>query len=336
MKSPFTGGKVELKTEMKKLEYRKEKFSICFHFYKCVDSGEEFTDTESDELNIAQVHNKYRSKFGIPFVEEIKAIREQYGLSAAKMSEVLGLGVNVYRQYEGGEIPSVATGRLIRLAKDPQEFRKLLDISQGAFEPHEYDRVLRKVNQAAPVDAIDEKLYFYLFESKYPNILNGFRMADIKRIAGMILFFAQENKPFTTALNKLLFYADFIHFKKYGNGISGLCYKAFAKGPVPNNYGSVYNYLLNKGLINVTEVAFQDFVGDQFFSDVNIKLNEENDPLFAASEVAVLKAVSKKFKGKTTKEIVQLSHLESAWQNNADMSGRISYEYSFGLKITEK
>ncbi|MGO4292538.1 type II toxin-antitoxin system antitoxin SocA domain-containing protein [Chitinophaga sp. RAB17] len=336
MKSPFTGGKVELKTEVRKLEYRKEKFPIHFHFYKCIDSGEEFTDTALDNLNVAQIHNKYRSKFGIPFVEEIKEIREQYGLSAAKMSEVLGLGINVYRQYEGGEIPSVATGRLIRLAKDPGEFRKLLEISQGVFESHEYDRVLRKINQAAQADTIDEKLYFYLFESKYPNMLNGFRMPDIKRIAGMIHFFAQENKPYTTALNKLLFYADFVHFKKHGTGISGMCYKAFEKGPVPNNYGSVYNYLLNKGLINMTEVTFQDFVGDQFYSERNIQLNEEGESLFSATEIAVLKSVSKRFKGKTTKEIVQISHLESAWQNNADMSGRITYEYSFDLKVTEK
>lgn len=335
MKSPFTGGKVILKKEIRKFEYRKEKFPVHFHFYQCVDSGEEFTDAALDELNITQVHNKYRSKFGIPFVEEIRFIREQYGLSAAKMSEVLGLGINVYRQYENGEIPSVATGRLIRLAKDPEEFKQLLEISQGVFEPHEFERLLRKINQTKQEETIDEQLYFYLFESKYPNILNGFRLPDIKRIAGMIGFFAQENKPYTTALNKLLFYADFMHFKAHGAGISGLCYKAFEKGPVPNKYGSIYDFLVNNRLIQVAEVNFQDFVGEQFKNDTPVNFDKENT-LFTPSELSILRAVSKRFKGMTTKEIVRISHLEPAWQNNAGMSERINYEYSFELKAMEE
>ena len=46
--------------------------------------------TSQDELTERQVHNLYRAKHHIPFPEEIKNIRLQYGLSAAKMSEVLG------------------------------------------------------------------------------------------------------------------------------------------------------------------------------------------------------------------------------------------------------
>jgi hypothetical protein len=43
------------------------------------------------------------------------------------MSEILGFGVNCYRQHEAGDIPTVASGRLIQAAKDPQEFKKFLD-----------------------------------------------------------------------------------------------------------------------------------------------------------------------------------------------------------------
>ena len=94
MKSPFTGGEAILKKELRTMNFRKEPFEIWFRFYKCKDSGEQFTTDELDTVNTNQVYNQYRAKYGIPFPDEIKAIREQYGLSAHKMSEILGLGTN--------------------------------------------------------------------------------------------------------------------------------------------------------------------------------------------------------------------------------------------------
>src|SRR5258708_21100944 len=137
MKKNKPQGNIKLKRQIKSFEFRKESFNSFYH--KWVEQGddEEFTRTELDELNLAQVHNQYRNKYCIPFVDEIKSIREQYGLSASKMSEILGLGPNVYRNYENGEIPSITTGRLIQLAKDPEEFRKLIGLSQNELEPHE-------------------------------------------------------------------------------------------------------------------------------------------------------------------------------------------------------
>ncbi|MFN0081009.1 MAG: type II toxin-antitoxin system MqsA family antitoxin, partial [Ferruginibacter sp.] len=124
MKSPFTDGETQLKKEQKNFVFRKESFTVLYHYYVCNDTKEQFTTTELDTLNISQVHNKYREKYGIPFTDEIINIRKKYDLNASKMSEVLGLGTNGYRNYEAGEIPSVATGRLIRLAEKPDEFIK--------------------------------------------------------------------------------------------------------------------------------------------------------------------------------------------------------------------
>ena len=329
MKSPFTGGEATLTKELRVLEYRKDSFEVVYHFYICMDTREQFTTTALDTLNIGQVHNKYRAKYGIPFTDEIKAIREKYGLSAAKMSEVLGLGINVYRQYESGEIPSVATGRLIRLAEDPQEFQKLIEMSRNTFEPHEYERVLKKVHQHSEArDKTEAFLYDYLFENKYPTLLNGFRMPDIHRIGNMVRYFARQVSPFTTGLNKLMFYADFGHFKQYGYSISGICYKAIQKGPVPYNYGSIYNYLANQGYVQVIEKDFGDFVGEQFTAAGN----DANDETFTPEEMTTLEKVMMRFKGKSTKEIVDISHQEEAWKDNVDDFGHISYEYGFGLK----
>jgi len=117
MKSPITGKEMTLKRKKNSLSFRKEEFMIFSHFYLCEDTGEEFTSTELDEINLLQVHNQYRDKHNLPFPFEIKEIRNKYGLSGTKMSEILGFGVNSYRNYEHGEVPSNSNGRLIQLVR---------------------------------------------------------------------------------------------------------------------------------------------------------------------------------------------------------------------------
>ena len=332
MQSPFTGGITTLEKEQRILEFRKDSFEIIYHFYLCSDTKEQFTTTEIDNLNINQVHNKYREKYGIPFLDEIRNIREIYGLSAAKMSEVLGLGANIFRNYEAGEMPSVATGRLIRLASDPAEFKKLLEMSKNSLEPHEYERVKKKVESAESECGIfNINMTNWIFSNKYPNIHNGYRVPSLRRVGNMVRYFARYNSPFTTALNKLLFYADFGHFKKHGTSISGMYYKAIQRGPVPENYGSVYNEIINAGYARIEEKDFKDFVGEQFLADSKEVVIEDKE-LFTQSELETLKQVSQRFLGKNTKQIVHMSHEEPAWKNNVDDFQRISFEYAFRLK----
>ena len=106
---------------------------------------------------------------------------------------------------------------------------------------------------------------------------------------------------------------------------------AIQKGPVACNYGSVYNEVVKNGFAEVKEIDFDDFVGEQFRRTKTI---EKDD--FEPTEITVLKKVSERFKGCSTKQIVNMSHSEKAWQQNADHAGRISYDYSFELKHLEE
>ncbi len=333
MKSPFADAGARIEKEQRILEYRKESFEILYHYYVCEETKEQFTTTDLDTLNMTQVYNKYREKFGIPFVDEIRDIREKYGLSAIKMSEVLGLGANVYRNYESGEMPSVATGRLIRLAADPKEFHALLEMSKNALEQNEYERVKKKLDHAkSGWGAVEEMQKFRLFGNMLPNMLNGYRVPNMQRIGNMVKFFASENQPFTTGMNKLMFYADFGHFKKYGQSISGLQYIAIQRGPVPENYGGIYNQLVNFDFVMVEEKDFGDYVGERYVAEKFDFNQAEIMDQFNSSEWEVLRNVSSKFMGKNTKEIVEISHQEPAWQDNVDDFHRISFEYGFELK----
>ena len=65
MKSPNTGKKMMRMKEASPIKFRKEKFVIGFHLYRCVDSGEQFTTTALDEINLDQVCNQYNNRHNI-------------------------------------------------------------------------------------------------------------------------------------------------------------------------------------------------------------------------------------------------------------------------------
>lgn len=108
MRSPFTGGNATLKHEVSELTYRKETFKYVHLYYECDETKERFTTTELDEVNIGQIYNQYRAKYGIPFPDEIASLRKQYGLPAIKMSRILGFGDNQFRLYENSDMHSEA------------------------------------------------------------------------------------------------------------------------------------------------------------------------------------------------------------------------------------
>jgi hypothetical protein len=68
MNSPFTNGEVQRIAEERVFKFRKEDYTIIFHYYKCIDTGKQFTDDELDGLNLGQVYDAYRNKYGIPFI----------------------------------------------------------------------------------------------------------------------------------------------------------------------------------------------------------------------------------------------------------------------------
>lgn len=330
MKSPFTGGEVILQKELRTLNYRKEEFEVVYHFYVCKDSSEQFTDEELDTVNINQVYNKYRTKYGIPFPEEIVGIREQYGLSASKMSEVLGFGANTYRAYEAGEVPSVSNGKFLQQIKDAHVFKKVLETS-NQFTTDELEKIKRKIDAARHGwDAFDVAYEKYLLGDHAPNEYTGYKSPQLDKIANMILFFAKQIGPFKTKLNKLLFYSDFYHFKKTCFSISGATYQAIQMGPVPKKFGGIFDYALEHNYIKIDFVEFDNGnVGEQFLPNGQREFDEE---LFTASEIDALATIANTFKKDSTKEIIEKSHKEEAWMANVDGFNEISYKYSFDLK----
>ena len=333
MKSPITGKEMKLTQERRSMDFRKEKFEIVFHYYKCEDSGEQFTTMALDEVNMNQVYNQYRDKFNIPFPDEITRIREKYGLSAAKMSEILGLGINSYRQYEAGEMPSVANAKLIQMVDEPKIFIEMVELSATLD-----DKAKAKYKQKAQLLAEEKKrnifnLNFkeYLLGNHLADIYSGYRNPNLEKFTEMVVYFSDKLSPFKTKMNKLLFYADFVMFKQSCFSISGVRYRAIDMCPVPNNFQSIFEYLSNNEEIDIDTIEFSNgYIGEQFKARNDRKFNAA---LFTDNELQTLEKVATVFKETSTSDIIKLSHLEEAWKNNEKGKGVISYEYAFELNL---
>ena len=331
MKSPITGKEMKLIKERRSMHFRKEEFEVVFHYYKCEDSGEQFTTTSMDEVNMNHVYNQYRDRFNIPFPDEITRIREKYGLPANKMSEVLGFGVNTYRQYEAGEIPSIANAKLIQMAEDPKIFMGMIELC-GKLDEKTKDRYVRKARllmEERKRNIFNLNFKKYLLGDHLADIYSGYRNPNLEKFTEMVVYFSEKMAPFKTKMNKLLFYADFLMFKQSCFSISGVRYKAIDMGPVPINFQSIFEYLANKNEIDIHTTEFQNgYTGEQFKARKDRPFEAD---LFLENEIEILEKVATVFKSMSTNDIIKFSHLEEAWKDNEKDKSIISYEYAFEL-----
>lgn len=278
-----------------------------------------------------QVYNQYRDKFNIPFPDEINNIRSKYGLSASKMSEILGFGVNSYRQYEAGEIPSVANAKLIQMVDDPQNFMEMTALCGTLDEKARVKYIQKAIFLAEEKKRNIFNINFkeYLLGNHLADIYSGYRNPNFEKITEMVVYFSDKLSPFKTKMNKLLFYADFLMFKQSCFSISGMRYKAIEMGPVPINFQSIFEYLANKNEIDIFTTEFpQGYIGEQFKAKNDRPFRVE---LFSENELNVLEKVANVFKPTSTNQIIEISHLEEAWKKNEKNKSVISYEYAFDL-----
>ncbi|APY07087.1 hypothetical protein BWZ20_01665 [Winogradskyella sp. J14-2] len=340
MKSPFTGKEMSIKIKKEDLTFRKETFNVTYPSFYCTDSKQYFTTTEFDTIKMRQAYNQYRDKYNLPFPEEIKEIRAKYGVSATKMSEILGFGINSYRNYENGEVPNQSNANLIQLAKNPIQFKSLVKLS-NVFKVNNDDKsdftdegfkLLNKIDRL-----IDEKKKIrfsigfenYLLGDKLPDNFTGYIRPNIEKLTEMVVFFAKNMQPYVTQLNKLLFYCDFLHYKHEAVSISGTRYRAINMGPVPNNYDSIFDYIESTNAIKIIKKE-----NDWGYSKKFLGNKDFDSEKFTEKELEILDIVYQEFKCKNTTEIIERSHLEDAWKDNFE-NGKslIDYKYAFNLNI---
>lgn len=297
--SPFRNCEAHLKRVPDTMEFRGKTYHFLNHYYVCDESGEEFTDEATGEINFAQVYNQYREENNIPFVNEIVKLRKDCQLSKADMGRLLGFGENQYYLYELGEVPSPSNGRLMRTFIDNRE-ALMCAIQESSIKESNKEKALSALSQLTEKENKDKAIAHLLFPVKH-SIYNGYAITSVNKVRQMILFFlGHMSIGYKTALNKLMFYADFLMYKEHGVGISGLTYSALPYGNVPNNFKVLYGIFDEVDEIDDEKPYFKPLIG----CDLSV---------FNENETRVLEYVAEKMSKQTSSVLSETNHTEEAW-----------------------
>ena len=316
---------ISLVKDNERFNVRGESIEVPVEYYKCDECGEAFENTRGhDPLETA--YKEYRRRYTMLQPDDIKEWRKRYGLTQKELGQILGWGGATLSRYENGALQIDAHEKLLRLAMEPHNLKKLIEESPAVLNDEKRARLLKEIE----TEEDEANSFEMMFEDKFgryaPDEFSGYNRFQLSKLFNAIIFFCKGG-ALKTKLNKLLFYADFKHFKEYAVSITGVHYVHLDYGPVPDNYDYFAAELLSGHEIKTEEVFFGNYSGHNLISCVEPDLS-----VFSDSELKILTEIKEYFKSYGSKQIKDLSHQEKAYRETTS-SEKISYLYSRDLQL---
>ncbi len=299
-----------------------EPIVVAVEYIRCKNCGDEVLDPGVNHDPFDLAYREYRRKHTLLQPEEIESWRKVHHLTQGELAKLLGIGVATINRYENGALQNESHENLLRLAMDSSNLLKLIEKSEVVFSETRKKKLLEILRESEEISCSLDDTIMINFGGAEKNSLNGFRKLDLSKLYNAVLFFSRGG-VLKSKLNKLLFYADFKHFKEYTLSITGLRYAHLPYGPVPDNYAMYYATLFSKGLVEFIEEPYpKGYVGEI------IKTVKEPDlNIFSPSELRIMASVMEDFKEYTATQIQEFSHKEKGYQQTAD-GEIISYIYA--------
>lgn len=311
------------------IKVRGENITIEVNYLKCLACGETFEDPASPHDPLDHAYREYRNRRAMLKPEDIRGFRERYGLTQGEMGKILGWGAVTLSRYENGALQVDAHEKALRMAMEPHNLLRLLeDAPAGAVAEEKKSRIMGELRAIEEESCTLEKIYADRFGRYEADSFSGYRRLELEKLKSAILYFCKGG-VLKTKLNKLLFYADFKHFKEYAVSITGVRYARLPFGPVPDKYEHYFAALIHEEkAITVNEILYPDgHCGEEFIADLEPDLS-----LFGNSELKILTTVKEYFRDFNAKEISDFSHAEQGYQETP--TGKlISYEFAEDLKM---
>lgn len=306
---------------------RGESIMLNVSYFRCED-GHTFDDPKSSDDPIDRAYREYRIRQGLLQPEGIRQFRLSTGLTQRELASILGFGAVTLSRYENGALQSEAHDKLLRMAIDPANLTALAKQNQSKLSAKTFSRLLQYLeadvkDQHQSLRALFETTYAQHEQDEY----SGDSYFDIEKLTTAILFFCVRSDVFKTKLNKLLFYADFKHFKEFSASISGSRYAHLPFGPVPDHYDLVLAMLHEDERISLQERDYGEYVGE-----IVRPLGVPDISNFSLAELKTITEVKARFEGCSSSQISKLSHNEKGYKETKD-GELISYRFSDALSI---
>ncbi len=308
-------------------EVRGELITVDVRYEKCSGCGAMFENLTHTEDPRDKAYREYRRRYVMLQPEEIRSIREKYGLTQKELSTLLGFGGATLSRYENGALQDEVHDDVLRNAEEPRYLLNLIERKPEALRRERRSHLIQTLKDYKS-DRFSFDAFFDEFFADYePTELSGFKYLDLLKLYPAILYFCKDG-IFKTVLNKLLFYADFKHFRDYAISITGARYAHSPFGPVLDHYELIFSALIKEGMLEPNEIFYPS--GD--IGEVLIPTTKPDLSVFGPSELKVLASVKEFFEGYKAIEISKFSHEEEGYKET-DNGELISYHYGDFIKI---
>ncbi|MGL4820044.1 MAG: type II TA system antitoxin MqsA family protein, partial [Bacilli bacterium] len=217
--------------------------NIDTEYMQCNQCGEYIADEALDAKELKKIANLYAARKGLQ-LSDIKEIRKHYALSADLFARILGWGKSTIIRYEKEEhVPSSAHMSILKsLKENPQCISNYFNDNKHRFSDKEQVKIekkLEKLRSEMETNAVDEDNTFALertltqiYDKYAGEEVTGYNNFLMEKLINFVLFFAGDGVK-KTKLMKLMFYADFLNYKRSALSISALPYIRREFGPVP-------------------------------------------------------------------------------------------------------
>jgi len=179
---------VTVRHEKEVVEVRGEAIDVESEFYVCNECGEGFENTRDyDSLEVA--YQEYRNRHHMLHSDEIKEWRKSYGLTQKELSQILGWGGATLSRYENGALQDDAHEKILRLAMEPHNLRKLLEETPLALSADKNERLIKELTEAEEESCSFERMFEEIFGNYEPDILSGYKKFDLAKLYIRFCFF---------------------------------------------------------------------------------------------------------------------------------------------------
>lgn len=324
------GREVETKVLIKKEAYDVcgEPIEVDAQVLTCAECGEELFCEEFDNATLIHAYNEYRKRHKLLLPEEIKKIREQYGLSQRSFAKLLNWGDKTIYRYENGSIQDKVHNSLLLFLREPENMRKYLTQNEISLDERKKRKLLSIVDKLEQDKDYQVGSIFDSYFTRIPSEENGFKIFDYDKLCAMVLFFANKsNELLKTKLMKLLNYSDMIFYKENGISISGMRYAHLPYGPVPDNFDMILGKMTADHLAHIEVIYDGSYEKHQVIPECDVP-----EGILSNTEIEVLNRIYEKFKSFGSIEISEYSHKEKGYIDTK--TGQIiSYAYAMDINL---
>jgi putative zinc finger/helix-turn-helix YgiT family protein len=304
---------------------RGEEITVEAQGHTCTGCGHRFLVDGKPWDSADAAFREYRSRHDMLQPGDIRSFRLKMDMTQDELAMLLSCSRVTISRYENGALQEASHDSLLKTAMSLGGFGAML--ANSAIPKNRRDELLSRFNKTGTTP--QEALEGYLGSSA-PSEFNGYSRPDAGKLIAALLYFCR-NGVSRTKINKLLFYADSLHFKEFGVSITGATYAHLPFGPCLNDYEHILAILVqDRKLLRTREIPCKGV-------DEMVELLESTEKpdlsVFSPTEILVLASVAHQLENCSALMLSEKSHSEKGF-TDTETGQLISYEFARDLKLS--